>query len=233
METTRSFSIIVGCALILILSFLFWRYVWFFRSPPRTVPSGHALVSPADGTVVYVKVVEPDVPVIAIKKGIEAKINDIVRDDLARTRLLIGIFMSPWDVHYNRAPLAGIVESIRHHPAVRRNLHMTWMQVRTLLNWPPFHMGSRHIVENERTVTRIVGGFQGRELSCYVVQIAGGSVSGIDSYVSEGHLLDKGDVFGMIRIGSQVDVVMPHLPDMHVKVRPGQKVWAGESVLVD
>jgi phosphatidylserine decarboxylase len=66
-----------------------------------------------------------------------------------------------------------------------------------------------------------------------VVQIAGGSVSGIDSYVSEGHLLDKGDVFGMIRIGSQVDVVMPHLPDMQVKVRPGQKVWAGESVLVD
>ncbi len=94
-------------------------------------------------------------------------------------------------------------------------------------------MGSRHIVENERTVTRIVGQFQGRELTCYVVQIAGGSVSGIDSYTSEGHLLAKGEIFGMIRIGSQVDIVLPHLPEMQVRVHPGQKVWAGESILVE
>ncbi len=233
MEAARSITTIASCALILLLVYLFWRYVWFFRNPPRTIPYTDGLASPADGTVVYVKIVEPDAPVITIKEGIAARINDIVREDLARPRLLVGIFMSPLDVHYNRAPMAGKVKSIRHYPARTGNVHMTWMQVRTVLKWLPLYGDSRHILENERTVTRITGEFKGREVSCYVVQIGGGSVAGIDSYVSEGHLLCKGEIFGMIRIGSQVDLVVPHLTGMRVNVRPGDRVRAGESILVE
>lgn len=214
-------------------AFFFWRYYWFFRNPPRTVPLGDNIVSPADGTVVYVKTVEPEDEVIVIKKGIAAKIKDIVRQDMDSPKVLIGIFMSPFDVHYNRAPISGTVEQIVHHPPKISNLHMGPMHFRTLCNKPPFYENSLHILENERTVTRIKGEFKGAEVSCYVVQIAGKNVNGIDSYVPEGGGVTKGEVFGMIRIGSQVDLVVPQLPDMITKVRPGDRVRAGESILMD
>ncbi len=70
-------------------------------------------------------------------------------------------------------------------------------------------------------------------MSCYVVQIAGKNVNGIDSYIPEGGNVSKGEIFGMIRIGSQVDIVVPQLAEMQVKVSPGDKVRAGESVLVE
>jgi phosphatidylserine decarboxylase len=190
-------------------------------------------VSPADGTVVYAEVVEPHAPAIAIKQGMTVCINDIVREDLARPRLLIGIFMSPFDVHYNRAPLTGTVEFVRHYPAITKNVHMTFMHLRTLLNLFPFYRHSVHIVENERTVTRITGEFKGRPLSSYVVQIAGGTVSGIDSYVRESQVVEKGEIFGMIRIGSQVDLVVPYRENMRITVGPGVTVKAGESILVE
>jgi phosphatidylserine decarboxylase len=192
--------------------FGYWRYIWFFRNPPREAPGGDNLVSPADGTVVYVKEVEPREPVISIKQGLSASINDIVQQDLARPRILVGVFMSPFNVHYNRSPLTGAVEFIRQHAPLYRN--------------------SVHILANERTVTKFRGNFRGEEVSTYVVQIAGKSVHGIDSYVAPGSQVAKGDIFGMIRIGSQVDLVVTHLPGMEVKVRPGDKVRAGETILI-
>jgi len=64
------------------------------------------------------------------------------------------------------------------------------------------------------------------------VQIAVKSVKGIDSYVNPGEQVTKGEVFGMIRIGSQVDLVAPLLPEMSIMVQPGDKVRAGETVLI-
>jgi phosphatidylserine decarboxylase len=81
-------------------------------------------------------------------------------------------------------------------------------------------------------VTRIESRFKGDRISYYIVQIAGWSVAGIDSYVEVGEEVNKGKTFGMIRIGSQVDLVLPYLADMEVMVSPGQKVRAGETVLV-
>lgn len=216
-----------------VTAFLFWRYFWFFRNPARAVPPGDGIVSPADGTVVYVETVEPDEEVIVIKEGVAARIKDIVRQDMDSRKILIGIFMSPFNVHYNRAPISGTVERIVHHPPRTANVHMGPMNFRTLFKRPPFYENSLHIVENERTVTRIKGEFKGTEVSCYVVQIAGKSVNGIDVYVPEGGEVTKGQIFGMIRIGSQVDLVLPQLPQMRTKVRPGDQVRAGESVLLD
>ncbi len=212
--------------------FGFWRYIWFFRNPPRQVPSGDNLVSPADGTVVYVKAVEPREPIISIKKGLQGSINDIVQEDLERPRFLVGVFMSPFNVHYNRAPLSGTVEFIRHHPPRSVNRHMGPMHWRSLCKHLPLYRHSVHILENERTVTKFKGNFRGEAVSAYVVQIAGKSVSGIDSYFEPGDRVDKGDIFGMIRIGSQVDLVVTHLPGMEVKVRPGDKVRAGETIFL-
>jgi len=223
---------------ILILSlagglFLFWRYVWFFRNPLRVSPAHGALVSPADGTVVYVKTAEPHETVFSVKQDVPLKIPDILKEDLSDRRLVIGVFMSPFNVHYNRIPLEGTVDFIRHHPSKNGNRHMGRMHLRTLFGISPYYAGSRHIGENERTVTRITGRFKDEECSYYVVQIAAHSVNGIDSYVGEGERVSTGQVFGMIRIGSQVDLVLPHRSTMNVKVREGDRVYAGESVLVE
>ena len=59
------------------------------------------------------------------------------------------------------------------------------------------------------------------------------NVNCIESYVPEGSQIGKGEIFGMIKIGSQVDTILPKRPGMRIKVRPGNKVRAGESILVE
>ena len=213
--------------------YCYWRYVWFFRNPPRTAPAGDALVSAADGVVVYVRKLAADDDVIHVKRGLSAGLADILREDQPLPKLLIGVFMSPFDVHYNRSPCAGDVEFVRHHPGRGRNLHMGTMHWRILAGRPPYYRGSEHIVQNERTVTKINGMLNGAALSCYVVQIAAKTVSGIDSYVQPGMRVDRGEVFGMIRVGSQVDIVIPWREGMNIRIQPGDRVRAGETVIVD
>jgi phosphatidylserine decarboxylase len=222
--------------LILILgagAFLFWRYVWFFRNPPRIIPAGQNIVSPADGTVVYVKQVQPREKVIAIKKGVSVSVNDIARTDLGVSKVLIGVFMSPFDVHHNRMPMTGEIEFVKHYPAEGENRHMGSMHWRSLLNRQPLYADSLHIFTNERTVTKFRSRFGQDNINGYIVQIAGKSVHGIDSYVQPGQTVPKGDIFGMIRIGSQVDLVVTLVPGMQLRVKPGDKVFAGETILIE
>lgn len=199
---------IAGAAFI-VAAFLFWRYFWFYRNPPRKAPQGEGLLSPADGKVVYVRRVKPNEPVITIKKGREARIVDILKEDDATEKAIIGVFMSPFDVHFNRSPLTGLVEAITHHPAQPRNLHMGFMHWRSLFKRPPLYSDSLHIIQNERTITRIKGQFKGAVLTAYIIQIAAKSVRGIDVFIPVGEKVERGAVFGMIRIGSQVDLVVP------------------------
>jgi phosphatidylserine decarboxylase len=211
---------------------LFWRYLWFFRNPRRTPPEQEGILSPADGTVVYVKELASEQEVLCVKRGTTIRVQDIVRAEVGSPKLLVGIFMSPFNVHYNRAPLDGRVAFVRHHPAGGANHHMGRMHLRVLLGWLPLYRGSLHLVQNARTVTKIDGHYRDRPISCYVVQIAAKTVSGIDSYVQEGQTVERGETFGMIRIGSQVDLVMPFWNGLSVLVRPGDRVRAGETVLV-
>jgi phosphatidylserine decarboxylase len=218
----------------MVFSFFFWRYIWFFRNPARHPPVGEGILSPADGTVVYVKYFQPGEQVVSIKQGVTARLDEIAPADLEGARILIGIFMSPFDVHYNRSPISGAVEWIRHHPARGpRNLHMTSMHLRTLFGIRPFYEESPHVFQNERTVTKFQGVFKGDPISCFVVQIAGGSVRGIESYLEEGAAVGRGEIFGMIRIGSQVDVLVPGWSSMKVRVSPGDRVCAGKTVLIE
>jgi phosphatidylserine decarboxylase len=222
-----------GPALVAFGAYCFWRYVWFFRNPRRASPSRDGLVAAADGTVVYVKRLAAAEDVILVKQGLSARLADIVMEDVALPKLLIGVFMSPFDVHYNRAPLGGTIEFVRHHPGRGRNMHMGPMHWRVLTRREPYYAGSAHIVCNERQVTKLRGSLRGTRLSCYIVQIAAKTVAGIDSYVRAGDKIGKGEIFGMIRIGSQVDLVIPWHDDMTVRVRPGDRVRAGETILVD
>ena len=227
--------LIVACLIILVGggAFLFWRYIWFFRNPARTIPAGPNIVSPADGTVVYVKQVEPREKVIAIKKGVSLSVNDITRADLEAPKVLIGVFMSPFNVHHNRMPLTGEIDFVKHHPAEGVNRHMGPMHWRSLVKRLPLYTDSLHIFANERTVTKFHSTFGSNPINGYIVQIAGKSVHGIDSYVQPGQVVTKGDIFGMIRIGSQVDLVVTQVPGMRVRVKPGDKVFAGETILIE
>src|SRR5215475_1643735 len=113
-------------------SYLFWRRVWFFRNPSRTPPAEAGLVSPADGTVVYVRRVAPGEDVVVIKQGLRAKVEDILREDVDEPKIVVGIFMSPFDVHFNRAPLDAVIGFVRRHPALGVNAYMGAMHWRTL-----------------------------------------------------------------------------------------------------
>jgi phosphatidylserine decarboxylase len=189
-------------------------------------------VSPADGTVVYVRDVEPGEDVVVIKRGLAAKIADILREDVGEPKLVIGIFMSPFDVHFNRAPIDASIDFIRRHPARGRNAFMGAMHWRTLLKREPYYAGSVHIVQNERAVTLFTGEYRGERVPAYVVQIGARTVSGIDSYFRAGERVARGATFGMIRIGSQVDLIVPRRVGFIVRVRPGDRVRAGETILI-
>jgi phosphatidylserine decarboxylase len=212
-------------------AYLFWRYVWFARDPPRVPPKEDGVLSPADGCVVYVRKVGPDDEVVVIKQGLAARISDIAREDLVGPKLIIGIFMSPFNVHYNRAPLRCRVEQITNHPG-QGNVHMGPMHWRTLFGIHPLYKNSTHIVQNERTVTRFSSDYRDTPLSMYVVQIGAKTVNGIDSYFKPGALIQRGQTFGMIRIGSQVDLILPYNPRFEILVKPGDRVLAGETILI-
>ncbi len=225
-------ALLVICLALGLSGFLFWRFYWFFRNPDRQAPPGDSLLSPADGRVVYARKVEGNEPVISIKRRVKARIVDILKEDDASPKAIIGVFMSPFDVHYNRSPLSGVVEAVTHYPAQGGNLHMGPMHWRSLFKKLPLYQNCLHIVQNERMVTRIRGTFRGETLTAYVIQIAAKSVSGIEAYVPVGEKVARGEVFGMIRIGSQVDLVVPWKRGMEIKVAPGDRVRAGESVLI-
>jgi phosphatidylserine decarboxylase len=176
---------------------------------------------------------KPQESVINIKRGEKATLNDITREDISRPKILIGIFMSPFNVHYNRIPVSGMIRFVHHYPAWAQNVCMLSMHLRTLFRRAPLYRNSSHIISNERTVTKIDGSYRGRELACYVVQIAARSVSGIDVYMDEGRQVEAGEIFGMIRIGSQVDLVVTPLEGMKIRVSPGDKVKAGQTVLIE
>jgi phosphatidylserine decarboxylase len=210
----------------------YWRYVWFFRNPERKAPAEDGVVSPADGRVVYVSRVAPGEPVISVKEGLPATVKDIARTHLEGEKLVIGVFMSPLDVHFNRAPLDATITSVHHHPPEPVNLDMGAMHRRLVFNRPPFFKDSKHILTNERVVTRMDGERKGSPLTCYVVQIAAKTVRGVESWFKPGERVGRGEIFGMIRVGSQVDLILPWSDDFSVRVKPGDRVRAGETIVV-
>ena len=201
---------------------------WYFpRDPARTAPQDATVVAPADGRVVYLEQVEDGVVPIAIKDRREIPLDEIVKgDERPPSGTLLGIFLSPYDVHFQRSPIAGTVSEITYHPAP--NESMLDMFLRNLFRLENRYANSPHIYTNERNVVRI----DGDELSAFVVQIADQQVNRIDCYPAEGDSIGKGEKLGMIRWGSQVDLFVPSLRPADFIVSVGDKVRAGETVLV-
>ena len=158
----------------------------FFRDPERVPPDGEGIVvSPADGKVV--------------------EVGDA--SDPAGRRL--SIFLSPLDVHINRAPMNGQVAEVRYQTG----------------HFLAAYKGKASD-ENERNAIELVDD-KGRALR--IVQIAGFLARRIVCYVGRGDSLKRGERFGMIMFGSRVDLYLP--PEAAVEVLAGQRVRGGETIV--
>jgi len=160
----------------------------FFRDPERGIPAvTHGVLAPADGRV--------------------TSVDDAVDPFVGPSRR-VSIFLSPLDVHINRAPIAGLVSDTVYTPG------------RFVAAYDP---AAGEV--NERCAVRI----QGEQARVTVVQVAGVVARRIVCRVGPGDKLEAGQRFGMIRFGSRTDCYMPKGTDVRVKV--GDRVIGGVTVL--
>ncbi|HTW64194.1 MAG TPA: phosphatidylserine decarboxylase [Bryobacteraceae bacterium] len=167
--------------------------LYFFRDPERAVPDGPVAVSPADGKVVGV-----------IEHG--------GGDGAECTR--ISIFLNVFDVHVNRAPIAGKVTAVEYTKG-------------------QFLVASREIasLQNERNTLTIAGTLGGQNTCVRFAQIAGLIARRIVCYKKPGDAVAKGERIGLIKFGSRVDVFLG--PEWDIKVRTGERVAGGSSILAE
>jgi phosphatidylserine decarboxylase len=186
---------------------------YFFRDPQRSPPNdADMLTSPADGRIVYIKqIVDGRFP-FAVKNNNTIPLTEFADEDLIPGRgIQIGIAMNFLNVHVNRSPLAGVVTAVRRIPGRFASLkHLT------------------SLLENERVL--MVMERDGVRVG--MVMIASRLVRRILAYVAEGEQVAQGQRVGMIRFGSQVDVLLAHDDALEITVQVGDEVTAGESVLI-
>jgi phosphatidylserine decarboxylase len=155
--------------------------LWFFRDPERTIGQGR-VICPADGVVQSI-------------------------DPWPDGRTRVAVFMSPLNVHVNRAPLAGTVASVEHVPGGYV---------------PAFNKDSDR---NERVVWH----FDTEIGDVEMVQIAGAVARRIVPYLEAGAKVEQGERVGLIRFGSRVDTYLPAGVEPAVEV--GQRTTAGVTRL--
>ncbi len=191
-----------------VTAFLFWLWqplgwigviltVWcyyFFRDPKRAVPQREGvLVSPADGTI---SLIERAVPPPELGMGEEPLLR-------------VSVFMSVFNCHVNRVPIAGTIGAMAYRPGKFLNASL-----------------DKASIHNERNSLRIDLP-DGRQIA--VVQIAGLVARRIMWWVSVGQAMRTGERFGLIRFGSRVDVYLPE--GVMPQVAIGQTMISGETVL--
>ncbi len=163
--------------------------LYFFRDPDRTIPDGPVAVSPADGKVVA-----------------------IIGDGVGVESTRISIFLNIFDVHVNRAPIAGKIANVEYTKG-------------------QFLVASRELAssQNERNTVTIVGSSAGDSTCVRFAQIAGLIARRIVFYKKPGDTVAKGERVGLIKFGSRVDIFLG--PEWEIKVRPGERVSGGSSIL--
>ncbi len=219
------FFIYVNLAIIII--YIFWRVFYFFRNPPRNIPKDdNIVISPADGRIVYIKNVKKGMCPVSVKKEQEIPLSKYTKFNCLEDKdyYLIGIYMSVLDVHYNRSPIKGKVKYQDYLPGF--NVSMFSTMANMMLKRKPYERMGKYLLQNARNLLWI----EGEDISVGVVQIADAWISKIKSFVDQGSPLKKGELIGLIKMGSQVDVLLP-ADAVNTSCKVGQKVKAGESIL--
>ena len=172
-----------------LLTLLLVFVTYFFRDPERKIPEEkNAVLSPADGKVI--EIVSEDDPF------------------LSKSFKRISIFLNVFNVHVNRAPIAGKVEKVRYNPG----------KFLAAFN-------NKASLDNEQTAVL----FQCGSNCVLVKQIAGLIARRIICWAHEGETYSLGQRFGIIRFGSRVDVFVPK--HTRLKVSHGDRVAGGISIL--
>jgi phosphatidylserine decarboxylase len=162
-------------------------FLWFFRDPERTIPQeAGAVVSPGDGKV--------------------TDVSPVTSGNNKLTR--ISIFLSVFNVHVNRSPIAGTISEIRYQRGKYLNA-----------------MNQASAEENEQNIVTVEGDGQ----TVVFKQIAGLLARRIVFHPKVGDLLERGQRVGLIKFGSRVDVLLDATATLQVKV--GDRVKGGASVL--
>lgn len=169
--------------------------IFFFRDPERVIPvEENVLVSPADGVVTRVDY------------GVEAP------EELGwsgRKVNKISIFLNVFNVHVNRAPIAGTITKVIYTPGKFLSANL-----------------DEASVENERNLA-VVKTANGVEIA--FAQVAGLVARRIVSDLKEGQSIKTGDRYGIIRFGSRADIYLPE--NIKIKVLIGQTMIGGESII--
>ena len=161
---------------------------YFFRDPRRDVPAESGLVvSPADWRVTRVE---------------KLSVGD------ARSPTVVSIFLSPFDVHVNRSPIAGTVVDVSY----------------TKGRFTAATSDNASLVNEQNALT-----IKGEQLTVVCKQIAGVLARRIVCWKRPGESLEQGERFGLIKFGSRTDLVLP--PEVEVVVGVGERVSGGVSVI--
>ena len=162
-------------------------FLWFFRDPDRQIPQdAGAVVSPGDGKVTDVSVVSSG----------------------GTSRNRISIFLSVFDVHVNRSPIAGVIRDVRYQ-------HGKFLNA----------MGADSAEENEQNIVTV----EGEGHTVVFKQIAGLLARRIVFHRKVGDHVARGERVGLIKFGSRVDVLLER--DAKIQVKQGDRVRGGASVL--
>ncbi len=177
------------------------------KAPSRVIPEGDNVISPAHGKVIEIKDVENSA-IVFQKKGVE---NHVLIPELTFPVRMVVIEMTPLDVHVQRAPITGTILRIdhyhgRHHNAMGREM-------------------LELVTENEK----VVAVFENKRETVCVIQVAGIAARRIRNVAEVGDEFEKGDIYGRIRFGSQVVILIPRPRDILVKV--GDRVVDGETII--
>jgi len=181
----------LGWLWLVILSALLVLFcINFFRDPDRAVPPGEEVV-------------------VAAADGVVADIVEIEEDEVLKTGCRrVGIFLSVFDVHVNKAPIAGKITYQQHHPGL--------------------YLDARNpecSIKNEALTWAI----EGAKATLVIRQITGAIARRIVPWSKVGDQVEKGFRFGMIRFGSRTEIYLPMTATVEVKV--GDRVVGAQSVI--
>jgi phosphatidylserine decarboxylase len=186
-------SALIQNSAILISVIFYLVILQFFRNPIFAITQNlNHVLAPADGKVVVIE-------------------ETIESEYFKARRKQISIFMSPVNVHVNRAPVSGVISFFKYHPG------------KYLVAWHP-----KSSLENERT-TIAVKMQSGPEI--VFRQIAGALARRIKWYIKEGEPIEQGQEFGFIKFGSRVDVFLPL--DAKITVKVGDITKGGRTIIAE
>ncbi len=169
--------------------------VYFFRDPPRRVPTEPGLlVSPCDGTIAEVTRLEHD-------------------EFIGGPAMRIGVFLSIFNVHLNRAPSQSRVIKLQYHPGLFLNAINPESAIRNEYMWIGLE---EEAAPHRRVIVRQIAGLIARRIVCNL---------------RPGEVVERGHRFGMIKLGSRTELIVPAEPSLEVLVGVGQKVHGGSTVL--